>query len=272
MAQATSYRTYLPGRWGQVHVRIATGPDTAPPLLMLHQTPKSGWIWEPLFAPLSQNRTLIAPDTPGYGASDAPPEPAAIEDYAGEMLALMDRLAKSGVIASGPFDAIGYHTGSVTATALGVAAPDRVRRLILVSLAAYTADERAAKVATLPDMPKLAADGSHLAAMWRHIDSLTDPRATIAWKQASLAENLRAGPGMYRGYRAVYGFDLIAALQALTQPVLILNPEDDLHAVTARNAHLPPHGTVIDLPRAGHGLFEIERDTIAALVDQFLGG
>jgi pimeloyl-ACP methyl ester carboxylesterase len=77
---------------------------------------------------------------------------------------------------------------------------------------------------------------------------------------------------MYRGYRAVYGFDLIAALQALTQQVLILNPEDDLYDVTRRNAHLPPHGTVIELPRAGHGLFDIERDRIAALVDQFLRG
>jgi pimeloyl-ACP methyl ester carboxylesterase len=271
MVRALSYRTYLPGRWGQIHVRIASGPLKAPPLLMLHQTPKSGWIWEPLFEPLCRARMLIAPDTPGYGASDAPSEPAAIEDYAGEMLALMDRLAKVGVIAPGSFDVIGYHTGSVVAAALGVAAADRIRRLILVSLAAYPEKERAEKIAGLPDVPRLAADGSHLTAMWRLIDSLTDPRATIEWKQASLAENLRAGAGMYNGYRAVYGFDLISALRALTQPVLVLNPEDDLYEVTACSAKLPPRGTVVELPGAGHGLFDIERERVASLVDDFLG-
>lgn len=270
MTGMAPYRTYRTGRWGQVHVRIARGPTEAPPLLMLHQTPKSGWIWEPLFAPLSRRRTLIAPDTPGYGASDPPAPPFGIEDYAGEMLTLMDGLARDGVVPAGPFDVIGYHTGSVTATALGLFAPDRIRRLVLVSLAAYTEEERAAKRAALPRAPALKADGSHLAAMWRVIDGFTDPRATIAWKQASLAENLRAGPGFYEGYRAVYGFDLIDALGRLPQEALILNPEDDLHEVTARSAGLVPRGRTVELPGAGHGLFEIERDRIARLVDDFL--
>lgn len=272
MTSARPYRTYLPGRWGQVHLRIAPGPHAAAPLLMLHQTPKSGWIWEPLFGALAQHRTLIAPDTPGYGASDAPAEQASIEDFAGEMLALMDRLAADGTIAPGLFDAIGYHTGSVIATALGTLAPDRVRKLVLVSLAAYDADERARKIAALPDTLRLAPDGSHLTTLWRLVDELTDARASLEWKQASLAENLRAGPDLYRGYRAVYGFDLIAALGALTQPVLVLNPEDDLHAATTRSAALAPRARTIALPGAGHGLFVIERDTIARLVDDFLTG
>lgn len=264
------YRTYIDGRWGQVHVRIAPGPAEAPPLLMLHQTPKSGWIWEPLFDQLSQGRTLIAPDTPGYGASDGPGAPVTIEDYAAEMLALMDALAAHGVAPGGAFDAMGYHTGSLTASALANLAPDRVRRLVLVSLGALTGEEKAAWLAHMPEQPPLAADGSHLIDMWRMIDGFTDPRASLRWKQDSLTENLRSGAGFYHGYRAVAAHDFFESLRRLEQPVLILNPEDDLWRETQRAATLPPYGSVVELPGCGHGLFDIEADRIAALVDAHL--
>ncbi|MFC3443707.1 alpha/beta fold hydrolase [Sphingobium rhizovicinum] len=266
----TFHRTYVDGRWGQVHVRIAPGPQDAPPLLMLHQTPKSGWIWEPLFARLAQGRTLIAPDTPGYGASDGPGEPVSIEDYAAEMLALMDRLAEQGVIAGGAFDAIGYHTGSLIATATANLAADRVRQLVLVSLGALTPKEKAGWLAQMPQEPPLLADGSHLIAMWQMIDGFTDPRASLRWKQDSLTENLRSGAGFYHGYRAVAAHDFFAGLERLAQPTLILNPEDDLWRETHRAAACVPQGRMVELCGAGHGLFAIETDIICDLVEAHL--
>jgi pimeloyl-ACP methyl ester carboxylesterase len=265
------YRDYVDGRWGQIHLRIAPGPQAARPLLMLHQTPKSGWIWEPLFPHLAPGRVLIAPDTPGYGASDGPPQPVEIEDYAAEMLALMDRLASEGVVPEGPFDVIGYHTGSLTAAALARLAPDRVRRVVLVSLGAFTAKERAARLAALPEAPALAADGSHLVAMWTMIDGFTDPRASLAWKQASLTENQRSGAGFYKGYGAVFRHDLFATLASLDQPVLVINPEDDLWHETHRAMPSIPDGRMVELRGVGHGLFDLEAARIAGLVDEFLG-
>lgn len=269
------YRTYIDGRWGQVHVRVAPGPSSAqssgPPLLMLHQTPKSGWIWEPLFDRLSQGRTLIAPDTPGYGASDGPGEPVTIEDYARAMLALMDGLAAHGVAAGGRFDVIGYHTGSLTATALANLARARVRRLVLVSLGAFTPQERDAWLAQMPEEPALEADGSHLTAMWRMIDGFTDPRASLRWKQDSLTENLRSGAGFYHGYRAVAAHDFLAGLERLEQPTLILNPQDDLWRETHRAAGRVRHGHMVELPQTGHGLFDIEAERISGLIDAHLG-
>jgi pimeloyl-ACP methyl ester carboxylesterase len=263
-------RFYAAGRWGQVHARIAGDGRARPPLLMLHQTPKSGWIWEPLFAQLGAARTLIAPDTPGYGASDPPEGQASIEDYAGEMLALMDQLAHDGKIASGPFDLIGYHTGSVTAVAIATIAPERVRRIVLVSLAAYSPKVRAAKLAALPAQVEIEADGGHLVRMWQAIDGFTDRRASLAWKQASLTENLRAGARMYDGYRAVYRYDLEAALAALPHEALILNPGDDLFEPTRAAARHAPHARYIELAGLGHGLFEIEPARIGGAVADFL--
>ena len=116
---------------------------TRPTLLCLHQTPKSGWDYEPLMPVMAADRVIVAPDTPGYGGSDAPPAPVAIEDYAEVMAALMQDLQAKGAAPPGPFDVMGYHTGSLTATQLGLARPERVRRLVLLGLAAFDAEERA---------------------------------------------------------------------------------------------------------------------------------
>lgn len=267
----TIRRHYADGRWGQIHLRIAADDRVdSPPLLMLHPTPKSGWIWEPLMPALAAGRSVIAADTPGYGASDPPPAPASIRDLAAEMLDLMASLAQASVIRPGPFDIVGYHTGSVIAVAMANAAPDRVRRIVPVSLPLYDAAERSARMARIAAGPSLSDDGDHLSAMWRHMQTLFDPRIDTRWKQESLTENLRSGARAYWGYAAVYGYDLAAALPQLTQPVLLIAPEDDLWEPTQRAAPLIPDVTIMPLPGAGHGLFVLEREAIAAMIDAFL--
>ncbi len=113
-------RAYADSRFGQLHYRIArpAQPSAAPPLLCLHQTPKSGWEYEPIMARLGEGRVVIAPDTPGYGDSDGPDAPTTIEAYAAVMAQLMDDLQASGAIGPGPFDVMGLHTGAVLATEL----------------------------------------------------------------------------------------------------------------------------------------------------------
>lgn len=266
----TIRRSYVDGRWGQIHLRVAPGVSDAPPLLLLHPTPKSGWIWESLMEALAAGRTVIAPDTPGYGASDAPPTPTSIANLAAEMLALMATLASRGVLPDGPFDIAGYHTGSVIAVAMAVAAPDRVRRIVPVSLPLYDAAERSAKLKRIAAGPTLAEDGSHLTTMWQHMQTLFDPRIDTGWKQASLTENLRSGPRAYWGYAAVYGYDLNAALPKVRQPVLLIAPEDDLWEPTQRAAPLIPDVHLLPLPGVGHGLFVLDRDRIAQAIDAFL--
>src|SRR5207237_3426509 len=44
-----------------------TGPNDAPTLLLLHGLPSSSRMFEPLFARLSDQYPLLAPDYPGFG-------------------------------------------------------------------------------------------------------------------------------------------------------------------------------------------------------------
>ncbi|MGH9550310.1 MAG: alpha/beta fold hydrolase, partial [Terriglobales bacterium] len=48
------------------------GPEGAPTLLLLHGLPSSSRMFEPLFARLSEQYHLVAPDYPGFGHSDWP--------------------------------------------------------------------------------------------------------------------------------------------------------------------------------------------------------
>ncbi len=265
-------RAYIDGPFGQVHYRVAgtPGPGNKPPLILLHQTPKSGWEYEPIMPHLGVDRVVIAPDTPGYGASDAPPGAVRIEDYADGFLRLMADLAAAGVVDPGPFDAMGMHTGSLHATQMALAGPGKVRRIILLGLAAYDPETRAKKLEGLKTYARPKADLSHIEAVWKIMEGLFDPRTTPEWRHKSLAENLRAGGNMSNAYAAVYRYDFQRALGEVSVPALVLRPDDDLAEVTAREAGRLPHGRMVSIPNAKHGVLELETDRMVGLIRDFL--
>lgn len=268
-------RAYADNVWGQLHYRIArpaAGVPQATPLLCLHLTPKSGWIFEPLLADLGATRVALAPGTPGYGGSDAPPAPVSAEDYARAILAFLDRLVDEGTIGEGPVDLLGYHTGSTTAIELARIAPDRVRRLVLVSLADFTEQEQAARIASLDFADPLREDGSHVTAQWAAIGRVRDARLDHEWHHHSLAENLRAGRKLWWAYNAVHKYDLEAGLSAIAALTLVINPEDDLWDRTRIAAARHPRFGYVELPGTGHGAFHAEREAMAKLVSEFLDG
>ena len=266
-------RAYAPSRYGQLHYRIVTParPVDAPPLLCMHQTPGNGVDWTAVLPTLGERRVVIAADTPGYGMSDAPPEPATIEDFAGVMLHLMADLAKAGIVPSGPFDVMGFHTGSVIATEMSRRAPDAVRRAVLFGLAAYPAETREDKLANLlRNFPAPANDLTHVEKLWAIIQQLSDPRLGAEEKHVSMAECLRLGTRMPWGYISVYRYDFLGAMPQVSQPVLIFNPEDDLWELTHEVSHLFPHGERHDMPGVRHGVLSLEHDRVVAKIEDFL--
>lgn len=266
-------RAYAPSRYGQTHYRIArpAGPVKAPPLLCLHQTPSSGGEWAQVMERMAQDRVVIAPDNPGYGMSDAPPAPVTIPDFAGVIVDLMDRLTAAGEIDAGPYDVIGMHTGSIVAAELGLADAARVRRIVMISLAAYPADVRAAKLADLyTKFPAPDATLGHVEQLWGFFTRFGDPRMTDEARHVALAECLRLGARMPWGYEAVYRYDFESALDRLEQEVLVVNPQDDLWGVTLRQFGRLRHAERWDLPGRAHGFLVHEADAVAQRLAGFL--
>lgn len=266
-------RAYAPSRYGQIHYRIAmpAAATSAPPLLCLHQTPSHSGDWMPVLPALGEQRVVIAADTPGYGMSDAPPAPLLIEDFAELMAQLMTDLAAQGVVPAGPFDVLGFHTGSVTATEMARAFPGRVRRAVLFGLAAYPADIRAAKLANLRNaFPAPDETLGHIEKLWAIIGQLSDPRLGYEQRHVSMAECLRLGARMPWGYESVYRYDFLGAMPQVSQPVLIMNPQDDLWEVTGKTAALFANGERYDMPGVKHGVLTLEHDRVVAKIEAFL--
>lgn len=74
MTNATEYPTFYRNvKMDQLSIFYReAGPKDAPVLLLLHGLPSSSRMFEPLFARLSDQYHLIAPDYPGFGHSDWP--------------------------------------------------------------------------------------------------------------------------------------------------------------------------------------------------------
>src|SRR5512146_2818264 len=78
---------YFECRYGQLHVHNAIPPgggfEEGTSLLCLHRTPLSGRLFERFLALAGRDRSVYAPDTPGFGDSDAPSARPTMADYAG---------------------------------------------------------------------------------------------------------------------------------------------------------------------------------------------
>lgn len=263
-------RGYADSRFGQVHYRIAAGGQGTP-ILCLHQTPSSGADWLPVMEPLAQGRTIVALDTPGYGMSDTPPAPVTIEEFAQIADCFMADLADQGVIPGGGYHVLGFHTGSLIATELARAFPDRVQRMVLFGLAAYPAELRQAKLENLlKAFPAPDASLAHVEKLWAIIGTLSDPRMSYEDRHISMAECLRLGARMPWGYISVYRYDFLAAIVQVAHRVLVMNPQDDLWDVTRATSHLFRNGTRMDLEGVKHGVLSLERDRVVNAIKTFL--
>jgi 2-succinyl-6-hydroxy-2,4-cyclohexadiene-1-carboxylate synthase len=109
---------------------------SGPPVLLLHGFTGSAATWGPLARALAESHATIAPSLLGHGRSDAPRDAARYDmpSCVADLLALLDalRVERAAVL--------GYSMGGRVALHLALAAPARVRALILESASAGIAD------------------------------------------------------------------------------------------------------------------------------------
>src|SRR5579864_1527327 len=261
-------RAIVNTRFGQVHVRLAGESTGQPPLVLLHMTPLSSAMYDPLLPLFGRDRLAIAPDRLGFGFSDVPERPLTMTEYAESTL---DALAALGVGEN--VDVLGTHTGSVEAVELASAHPQRVRAVVLVSIPAYTPHELEERTYRLAGVPPVAEDGSHLVWHWKRRFLYRQPPYDLPLFQWRLLQELLAGPKVWWPYKAVFDYPMAERLQRLEQPVLVLAPHDDLWEQTSRvysTGGLPQAGRFVDLPHLGLDIAYYATEEVFTLVQDFL--
>lgn len=96
-----------------------------PPLLLLHGNGEDGSYFAHQMEAFSRFRTVYALDTRGHGRSPRGSAPFTITQFAGDLLAFMDRQAMDRA------DILGFSDGGNIALTFALAHPERVDRLVL---------------------------------------------------------------------------------------------------------------------------------------------
>ena len=204
----------------QVHYRRA---GKGPPVVLLHQSPKSSRELLPLIEEFSKHFTILAPDTPGNGNSDPIGlDNPTMDDYGDNVALFLDAL---GIDKVGVY---GFHTGACVGGAFASRHPERVHVAILNGFVSLTEEERADILANYLTEFQPAWDGSHLTWLWARLREQT---VFFPWYRPSLAtrsqgdmatpdnlhegtvEFLRAGDEYRNPYGAAFSFrgDEVAA-------------------------------------------------------------
>ena len=113
-----------------VHVHVAeTGPEYAPPVLLLHGWPQHFSMWRGVWPALAGSYRVVMPDLRGHGWSGWPAD----GDFRKARLA-DDTVALLDVLGIPRAHVIGHDWGGWTALLLGMDHPERVRTLLAVSV------------------------------------------------------------------------------------------------------------------------------------------
>jgi pimeloyl-ACP methyl ester carboxylesterase len=255
-------RGIYPTRFGQLHLRSHEGKGV--PLVLLHMSPRSGAMWEELQERL--DRPTHAPDRLGYGFSDAPPWALSLEQYA---QATVDGLKAAGM--AGPIDLLGVHTGSIEAIEITRQLGSQVRRLAVVGMPLFTAEEQQRQLEKYSEQPlRPLTDGGHVLGAWRGGFALREPPHDLADVHRRFVEHvLAANPGA--AFRAACGYSVDENLKNLKTPLTVFAPHDDIIEQTQRvKPLLKSTANYIDLPDLGLDLFHRALDRMVILLNRHL--
>jgi hypothetical protein len=149
--------------------------------------------------------------------------------------------------------------------------PGHVRRLAVVGMPLFTAEEQQRQMEKYSEQPlRPAGDGGHVLGAWRGGFAFRQPPYDFADVHRRFVEHvLAANPGA--AFRAACGYPIERKLKSLTVPVTVFAPHDEIHEQTLRvKPMLKPDAAYVDLPTISQDPFRVAVDRMADLVRRYL--
>ena len=226
---------------GQVHYREA---GSGPPVILFHESPLSGRVYEPTLPVLGRSVRAIAPDTPGYGASEPPPKPLSISGYSERLTLLLDALEVERVAL------VGNHTGGAIAIQMAVDRPERVSALVVVGSPLFGEEERRRWLESYLEAFEVSPEGEHLSWLWSRYQRIWGQDTPPDLLHLATTEFLRVGARYDWSYQAAFNFEAEHLLPRVACPTLFLVSQGDiLRDKNERSVELTPNaeGLVIEI-------------------------
>lgn len=261
MAKIT--RQFVDGPFGQVHVRMCGEPNDLPPVICLHQSPKSSREFTKILPYLAKDRFCIAIDNPGHGESDLPPseKDATIENYAKSAWVAIQALGYDSI------DILGHHTGAKVGVEMAYQQPKNVRHIVMVSALVLSQEEQDGFKDMFTPIP-LDEEGTRFKTMWERAVKHRGPGLSLEDLAASFAENLRAGEAYEWGHQAAFSYNahFPTRVKELPHRITVINPGDMLYELTPRVLPLLKNGELVDKPDWGFGFMDSDSENAAQLI------
>jgi 3-oxoadipate enol-lactonase / 4-carboxymuconolactone decarboxylase len=243
-----------------------TGSDDAPPILFSNSLGTSLEMWDEVVRGLAPYYQCIRYDTRGHGRSEVAPSPASIGDLAADAAALLAALGISSAHIAG------LSIGGMTAQALAVSHPEKVRTLSLLATTSYLPpasmwEERARQV----------REGGTAVL----VDGVMERWFTSGFRAASPEKVNRVKVAFLKtpaeGYAiccgAIRDMDLRGQIGGIRAPTLILAGADDPATPPSMSEEIKariPHAELKVLSPAAHLLSVEQPDAVTHNILDFL--
>ncbi|MCC6643105.1 MAG: alpha/beta hydrolase [Deltaproteobacteria bacterium] len=255
---------------GEIHCAIA---GSGPPVLLLHQTPRSWDEYRDVLPLLGARYRAIAMDTIGFGDSVKPPLAAgadSIENWADAAIALLNVLEVERAAV------VGHHTGAAIAIELSAAHPDRITGAVLSSAPFIRPRNHELRSGGPPkrfpvDDVDRVPDGSHLLELWR-LRQPDYPEGDIDLLERFIVDAIKAGPRASEGHWVVARYVMEPRLALIRCPVLLIAAPGDPHSYPSLGplSRRLPHATVVEIPDGRVPLPDQLPAVFASVVSTFL--
>lgn len=260
-----------------------------PTLVLIHGYPQTWYEWHGIMPALAEHYTVIAPDLPGAGRSDAPASGYDKKTMAAELHALLVSLGKDQRV-----NVVGHDIGTMVAYSYAAQYPHSVRKLVLSE--APIPDQSVYEFPALTDkgpgawhfgffslrtgLPESLIRGRELA--WTsgfmrgiavHKDALTPDDLRVFASYLRDYAHLEASFAWFRTFPQDIADNARFQKKPLTMPVLAIGADGSLGPSVANQVRrYATRVTPAVIPDSGHWIYEEHPKEMTDILLCFLGG
>ncbi|MFE1834443.1 alpha/beta fold hydrolase [Streptomyces sviceus] len=260
-----------------------------PTLVLIHGYPQTWYEWHGIMPALAEHYTVIAPDLPGAGRSDAPASGYDKKSMATKLHALLVSLGKEHDVR-----VVGHDIGTMVAYSYAAQYPRSVRKLVLseapipdpgiYEFPALTAQGPEAWhfgfFSLRTGLPESLIQGRELT--WAtgfmrgiavHKDALTADDLQVFASYLRDDAHLEASFAWFRTFPQDIADNARLRKKPLTMPVLAIGADGSLGSSVAKQVRrYATHVTPAVVPDSGHWIYEEQPKVTTDLLLRFLGG